>query len=527
MLDNESEVTEDEMYKIPDELKQSQGQEEFLKLQADSAVKLTRIYNHEDFNEICSSSNYIGHYIARHSDFSSQVIVVLWKEGIPGPSIIHDGFPVIYVHHASPVEDFSAWNKMEQNSPNPNQKGDEYSAEQLQRATEMKSVIAKYFRSLFDNHSNLVSIRPSDQQDGIVFIEFVVLAKNFLPIIDKAPLPRELDGIPTRVSSGWVELCGLQEQIYQRPLRPGAGFAVGMNAEIDLENASEGDYNPPSMGTMGGLNITKDGQTYGVTCGHCLRIKNNSNKLHPKGSLTYQPCAMGMLVSAVNRCDGLMGDYGTMIESKGHLQSTKWLIGQLHDNDAEFDAQLQLPCDAQCGQIHGGMIGPLHKDSSSDVDVGLIKLSVSTAGKCARSRLGEESPDLLFDEREGEEATTCKILNPDRFPRRDFFVYGRGARSSNSMKGIVNPLQADIYLKALDHVFHCILAKVTVNWSPGDSGAWCWTDEGTLVGMGMAVEHIGTEHYCCLLPMEDVVSSVQQLLHNTVDEEKEDGGKDG
>ena len=45
--------------------------------------------------------------------------------------------------------------------------------------------------------------------------------------------------------------------------------------------------------------------------------------------------------------------------------------------------------------------------------------------------------------------------------------------------------------------FRCVQAAVTSNWGPGDSGAWCWTRDGRLVGMGMAYAHIDNAHYCC------------------------------
>jgi len=124
-----------------------------------------------------------------------------------------------------------------------NQKTGEYTVDQLQNAARCKQVIEKHNERLFAMHSTLVAIRPSDQLDGPYFIEFVVLCKNFIPVADKGPLPRDLDGIPTRVISGWIELCGRSEQLYQRPLRPGAGFAVGADARLNFD-VSEENYKP-------------------------------------------------------------------------------------------------------------------------------------------------------------------------------------------------------------------------------------------------------------------------------------------
>jgi hypothetical protein len=53
------------------------------------------------------------HYMAHHRDFSSVVIVVLWKSEIPGPSICHDRMPLLYVHNRTPAEDFAAWGEFQ------------------------------------------------------------------------------------------------------------------------------------------------------------------------------------------------------------------------------------------------------------------------------------------------------------------------------------------------------------------------------------------------------------------------------
>ena len=44
-----------------------------------------------DFQVVRSSSNYITHYVSHHRDFSSLVIVVLWKSEFSGPAISSSG----------------------------------------------------------------------------------------------------------------------------------------------------------------------------------------------------------------------------------------------------------------------------------------------------------------------------------------------------------------------------------------------------------------------------------------------------
>lgn len=63
----------------------------------------------DDFQAVCTSSNYITHYVSHHRDFSSLIIVVLWKGVLPGPAIIHEGMPLVYIcTRASPGESFAA-----------------------------------------------------------------------------------------------------------------------------------------------------------------------------------------------------------------------------------------------------------------------------------------------------------------------------------------------------------------------------------------------------------------------------------
>lgn len=463
-----------------------------------------------DLNALCSDSNYITHYTASHKDFSSLVIVVVWKSNIPGLFVVYDGLPLLYVHHASPAEDFNDWKELEQNNP-PIQKLGEYTVDQLQDAIEIKKAIEKHYESLFKSHSNLVAIRPSDQLNGTQVIEFIVFAKNFIPSIDKTPLPRDLDGIPTRVSSGWVELCGRSEQSYHRPIRPGAGFAVGADAELNLDVPLE-NYNPPVIGTIGGLYRGKDGHTYGVTCGHCIRVNTHSNDLQPTGSSIFQPCAMGLIINAASSIPGLLDAYDSHIHIKGYMGAMTWMLNNIQQYDINFTAT--LPLDSKCGDVHGGVLGPLNINDGLSVDVGLVKLSVLSAPECGPSLKFSHllSPQLYL---EGED--TSKILKLDEFPRRKFDVYGRGARSIDTMRATVNPLQTEIYFRTLTLdglVFKCIHAETDGNWNPGDSGTWCWTEDSKLVGMGMGYAHVGRVHYCCMLPMTEVVASIQYLIDN-------------
>ena len=91
-----------------------------------------------------------------------------------------------------------------------------------------------------------------------------MLCKRFVPIVDKESLPRHLEDIPTRVCSGWIELCGRKEQTFHRPLLPGAGFAAGEDAEL-LLNVDQENYVPPVLGTLGGYYVA-NGVWYGVCC---------------------------------------------------------------------------------------------------------------------------------------------------------------------------------------------------------------------------------------------------------------------
>jgi len=107
------------------------------------------------------------------------------------------------------------------------------------------------------------------------------------------------------------------------------------------------------------------------------------------------------------------------------------------------------------------------------------------------------------------------------FPEKSIFVYGRGAQSNGTMKAVANPVQSDIYFRVVQPTdlqnltFHCIHALPRSNWG-GDSGTWCWTEDGLLVCMGMATAHIGGNKCCCILPMSDVLITITHLINQPI-----------
>lgn len=458
-----------------------------------------------DFQAVRLSTNYITHYVAHHRDFSSLVIVVLWKSEFPGPAICHDDKPLLYVHQSSSTEEaFDAWSDLRlDNSPSSRR---EYTVSELQDAVRVKQVIAKHQKRLFAQHSNLVAIRSSDHVNGSFYIEFVVLCKRFVPIADKESLPRHLEDIPTRVCSGWIQLCGRREQTFHRPLLPGAGFAAGDDAEL-LLNVDQENYVPPVLGTLGGYYVA-NGVWYGVTCAHCIR-KHGQATMHSQDTPVFQPSAMGLVLMAASIVPEYLDAYDTLKISKGYHGAMKWLVDELGENFTT-----ELPVDSQCGMVHGGVFGPLNNDGLV-VDVALVKLAVDVVPHCTASFKfpGLQSPSLIL----GDETATA-ILEREDFPRHVFSVFGRGARSIDTMQALVNPFQSDIYFRPVQQdgvenlVFNCIHAITKKNWQPGDSGTWCWTEDGLLVGMGMAYAHIEREHYCCIMPMSHVLAAIEQLI---------------
>jgi hypothetical protein len=474
--------------------------EENNQLQID--LSRTKVDVSPDIFSICSNPNYLSHYIASHSDFLSPVIVILWKSSLPGPSLIHNGYPLLYVQHVTcHSEEFNEWIKSDDISKNEQA---HFNSDQIQTAAQIYDVIERNYDRLFRCHSNLVAIRLKLKEQ--FFIEFVVLCKHFLPVIDKEALPRSIENIPTIVCSGWSELCGRQEQKYHRPLLPGAGFAVAEDSKLDLEVPFD-EYNPPVLATIGGWFISGE-NTYGVTCAHCIKKNQLPIKLHLEGSDCFQPCAIGLILNESVLQPGLIETYDSLKENYGRQYAMKWLIEQLQENNPEFCGI--PPIDSICGTVHGGILGPLN-DGGPTVDVGLVKLNgVPIDTYCTPSKKfpGLFSPDLCLKE-------DTEILKLDNFPYESFSVYGRGARSIDTMKATVNSLEKIIYFRELTLgglVFKCIHAETTMNWKPGDSGTWCWTSDGKLVGMGMAHVEIQGRNFCCMMPMSDVEAAIRQLV---------------
>lgn len=457
-----------------------------------------------DFDFVRTSPNYVTHYVAHHRDFTSLVIVVLWKNAIPGPAICHDDMPLLYVERESSLaEPYDEWGDLYiSDSPVLER---EYTFSEVQDAARVKQIISEHQSRLFAQHSNLIAIRTS-VVDGICVIEFVVICKRFLPNADKEPLPRHLANIPTRVCSGWVELCGRGERVFHRPLLPGAGFAVGEDAKL---NISEEEFVPLVLGTLGGFYVS-NGVRYGVTCAHCIKMHGQAN-LHVRDTPIFQPSAMGLIVTAAYPHD--LFRYENLVKTSGHYSGMMLLIQQLKNNDAKFSAD--LPTGSMCGVVHGGILGPLHQEGPV-VDVALLRLAdnVEFESQCASSPGFVKSPSLVLSD-----IATTNILEFKDYPRRKFSVFGRGARSDDTMEAIVNPLQSEIYFREVNPsgtaglVFRCVHAvQQNPYWLPGDSGTWCWTADGALLGMGMARARIGGKSYCCILPMSDVLAAIERLM---------------
>ena len=204
--------------------------------------------------DIVRYPHYVHYYQATHPDFLSTVIVVLWNSNLPGPSTTHEGIPVVYVAASCGAAIEESWN--ERTVPSP-----QLTEADINAAREITSVIRTHQAHLFAKHSNLVAVRCDRQgpEGGLGFcIEFVVAGKGFKVVADLSHLPTTIDGVPTKVTHGWVKFCGKVERGYHRPLLPGAGIAVAADAHLDL---TEKDYNP-LICTLGGAFAASD---------HCLQ----------------------------------------------------------------------------------------------------------------------------------------------------------------------------------------------------------------------------------------------------------------
>jgi hypothetical protein len=226
---------------------------------------------------------------------------------------------------------------------------------------------------------------------------------------------------------------------------------------------------------------------------------------------------MGLVVEAARELDDdLLPGYESRCASCGRQKAMEWLVNEIRDFEQcrTFDAS--LPGDAECGSLFDSLFGQLRL-SETMVDVALVKMTQPVEPQCFPSRV---YPDVMLPHLQLGDGGT-EILKVSDFPNCAFNVYGQGARSRGMMKAPVNPLQAHIYFRPVQPggddglVFMCIHAKAKKdNWTCGDSGTWCWTEDGKLVGMGMAFASIQGENYCCMLPMEDVLSAIEQMMEN-------------
>jgi len=317
------------------------------------------------FKDILAHPDYVTHYVARPKGFSSQVIVVLWSSHMFGPAMVHEGKCVLYVYsQAKPKHTFESW------SPAPRTEK-VFTNEEMTKAARVRAIIREYQSTLFQHHSNLVAIRSSRSEDGRFFIEFVVLAKDFVPIVDEEALPRVLDGVPTRVRTGIAMLCGREERAYHRPIVPGAGFAAGPEAHLDLK-PSGGPYVAPLMGTIGGT--YSDGEKiYAVACAHCIKPRGTKD-MHPAGTPVYQPSALCLILDSISL--KRRGEYERMRDYKGEHSAMTWL-----NNVEDIEAKAKLPPDAQFGTVRGGIFGPI-PGSSYAVDCALLELTAEVSLKC-------------------------------------------------------------------------------------------------------------------------------------------------
>jgi hypothetical protein len=463
-------------------------------------------------DEIKDDPNYICHYVAYHKDFISQVMVVAWKSPIPGPTFCHENkFPVLYVYHRN--------NQSHGTHEGSHTAGTavDYSDEEVKKSKKINVIIAKHQQQWFERHSNLVAIRAS--VSGCV--EFVVTCRNFIPIGDDEPLPEHVDDIKTCVCAGWFELCGRKERMYCRPLLPGAGFGVGASAFLQFTE-NESDYVEPFMGTIGGWYVDPNNQTiYAVTCGHCIQDTNRS--MYPQNTEVYQPCAMGMVIEATLFDPNLLDTYDRMKDDPKYVDNYCRKSNKSYDGGTRQFAMnhlkktigeegepfnVKVESDFACGTVVAGGGSFQIGTTTMNIDLGLIRLNVAVCDTCTKDNdpSNPQSPNLIL----GQGGTS--ILKHTDFPRHPFLVYGQGAKSPGLMRAVVNLLTCETYVREIyisGVVYHCICAKVlNGNWTKGDSGTWCWTEDGKLVGMGIG--QLYDEVY--ILPMSDVECAIQSIL---------------
>ena len=413
-------------------------------------------YDAAKFKDILTHRDYLYHYVTNPKDTISSVILVIWKSPIEGPAMVHDNLCVLYFYNSittkESCESFGA--------ALPERV---FTEDEMAEVARVNAIIGENQDTFFEQHSTLVAVRTATSEEDQIVIEFVVLAKGFVPLEDGKELPRFVEGVPTRVRTGIAMLCGKDEQVFHRPIVPGAGFGAGPEAKLVLNPAEGTPYVATVMGTLGGC--YSDGEKdYAVTCAHCIE-EYATKQLRPAGTPVYQPSAMGLIVSSLTANPHRKGEYDIWKSFKGEQEAMKWLLKQ------EEDLKTDLPDGAQCGTVRGGVLGYI-PGLETAVDCALIELTAEMHPKCRPMNLPEEVvyPDLRLGV--GSTAPLFDVLNP---PKRSFRLYGQGAMSSCLMRADVNPRQTTLWYRDFTVgeglgklTYKCVHAAVERNWTTGD-----------------------------------------------------------
>lgn len=137
--------------------------------------------------------------------------------------------------------------------------------------------------------------------------------------------------------------------------------------------------------------MTVNGETFSVTCGHCLIRNLKSEEMYQIGTPVYQPCAFGQIISAAASIPELLQSYYIIKQNNGALYGMKWLVEQL---EATLEKNFHLQQN-QCGTVHDALLGPL-AESDVNVDVGLLEITEEVGLRCnsSLSYPGLQSPEL-------------------------------------------------------------------------------------------------------------------------------------
>jgi hypothetical protein len=138
------------------------------------------------------------HYKARHRDFLSQVVVVLWTNDAAGPAQVHDGLPVIYVQlcRSKPSTREEAAVMMRS-----------YTEQEMAEARRVQEVLARNTAVLFERHSHLTGAKCKRLPSNEFVIELVVPCVGFTPVANVFALPTEIEGVRVVEVQGIFELC--------------------------------------------------------------------------------------------------------------------------------------------------------------------------------------------------------------------------------------------------------------------------------------------------------------------------------